>query len=159
MIDYWNKEVLVLGCGNILFGDDGFGPAAVEYLLETYEIPPEVSVIDCGLGVREILFNVMLGDKRPSRILIIDAVDVGRSPGEIFDLDISDIPVNKIDDFSMHQIPTSNLLRELSDSCGVDVRIISTQVQHIPDEVSPGLSDTVRGAIPAACEMIFAAIK
>lgn len=159
MTDYWNSEVLVLGCGNILFGDDGFGPAAVKYLQGNYQIPPEVSVIDVGLGVREILFNVILGDKRPNMILIIDAVDVGRSPGEIFDLDISDIPVNKIDDFSMHQLPTSNLLRELSLSCGVEVRIISAQVQHIPDEVSPGLSVTVRDAIPSACEMIFAAIN
>ncbi len=101
----------------------------------------------------------MLGDQRPKKILIIDAVDVGRSPGEIFELDISDIPENKIDDFSMHQLPTSNLLRELSLSCGVEVTIISAQVQHIPDEVAPGLSETVRAAIPLACEMIFAAIK
>ncbi len=159
MTDYWNSEVLVLGCGNILFGDDGFGPAAVKYLQGNYQIPPEVSVIDVGSGVREILFNVILGDKRPNRILIVDSVDVGRSPGEIFELDISDIPENKIDDFSMHQLPTSNLLRELSLSCGVEVRIISAQVQHIPDEVSPGLSETVRDAIPSACEKIFAAIK
>ncbi len=159
MTDYWNSEVLVLGCGNILFGDDGFGPAAVKYLQENYQIPPLVSVIDVGSGVRGILFNVILGDKRPNRILIVDSVDVGRSPGEIFELDISDIPENKIDDFSMHQLPTSNLLRELSLSGGVEVRIIVAQIQHIPDEVSPGLSETVRDAIPSACEMIFAAIK
>ncbi len=159
MTDYWNSEVLVLGCGNILFGDDGFGPAVVKYFQENYQIPPEVSVIDVGSGVREILFNVILGDKRPNRILIVDSVDVGRPPGEVFELDISDIPENKIDDFSMHQLPTSNLLRELSLSGGVEVRIISAQVQHIPDEVSPGLSQTVRDGIPSACEMIFAAIK
>lgn len=28
----YKKSVLVLGCGNILFGDDGFGPAVVEHL-------------------------------------------------------------------------------------------------------------------------------
>jgi coenzyme F420 hydrogenase subunit delta len=155
MTDYWNKEILVLGCGNILFGDDGFGPAAVEYLQENREIPPGVGIINVGLSAREILFNITLSEKRPKRIIIVDAVDVGRPAGEIFELDISDIPGIKIDDFSMHQVPTSNLLKELKDTCGVDVKIICAQVKDIPREVCPGLSKTIEDAIPAVCEKIF----
>ena len=159
MTDYWNKEILVLGCGNVLFGDDGFGPAVVEYLQENFEIPQEVYVMNAGLSVREILFNMVLSDKRPKTIIIVDAVDVGRTPGEIFELDITDIPEKKIDDFSMHQLPTSNLLRELESMCGVNVRIVSVQIQNIPDEVSPGLSKVIRDSIPTACEKILSAIK
>ena len=159
MTDYWNKEILVLGCGNVLFGDDGFGPAVVEYLQENFEIPQEVYVMNAGLSVREILFNMVLSDKRPKTIIIVDAVDVGRTPGEMFELDITDIPEKKIDDFSMHQLPTSNLLRELENMCGVNVRIISVQIQNIPDEVSPGLSKVIRDSIPAVCEKILSAIK
>jgi coenzyme F420 hydrogenase subunit delta len=155
MTEYWEKEILVLGCGNILFGDDGFGPAAVEYLQKNINVPPEVGVINAGVSVREILFNIVLSDKRPKSIIIVDAVDAGRHPGEIFELDISQIPEKKIDDFSMHQLPTSNLLKELKNICGVDVKIISAQVQHIPEEVSPGLSEVVRDAIPSVCEKIF----
>jgi coenzyme F420 hydrogenase subunit delta len=159
MTDYWNKEILVLGCGNILFGDDGFGPAAVDYLQKNIDVPPGVGVINAGLSVREILFNIVLNDKRPQRIIIVDAVDAGRSPGEIFELDISQIPEKKIDDFSMHQLPTSNLLKELKNICGVDVKIISVQVQHIPEEVSPGLSKIIQDSIPAVCEKILSALK
>jgi len=159
MTDYWNKEILVLGCGNVLFGDDGFGPAVVEYLQENFEIPQEVYVMNAGLSVREILFNMVLSDKRPKTIIIVDAVDVGRTPGEMFELDITEIPEKKIDDFSMHQLPTSNLLRELENMCGVNVRIISVQVQRIPDEVSPGLSKVIRDSIPAVCEKVLSAIK
>ncbi len=159
MTDYWNKEILVLGCGNVLFGDDGFGPAVVEHLNKNYEIPQRVYVMNAGLSVREILFNMVLSDKRPKTIIIVDAVDVGRTPGEMFELDITDIPEKKIDDFSMHQLPTSNLLRELENMCGVNVRIISVQIQNIPDEVSPGLSRVIRDSIPAACEKILSAIK
>ncbi len=159
MTDYWNKEILVLGCGNVLFGDDGFGPAVVEYLQENFEIPQEVYVMNAGLSVREILFNMVLSDKRPKTIIIVDAVDVGRTPGEMFELDITDIPEKKIDDFSMHQLPTSNLLRELENMCGVNVRIISVQIQNIPDEVSPGLSKVIRDSIPAVCEKVLSAIK
>lgn len=159
MTDYYSSKTLILGCGNILFGDDGFGPAVVEYLQKNFEIPSEFCVINAGLSVREILFNIVLSDKRPQRIIVVDAVDVGKSPGEIFDLDINDIPEKKIDDFSMHQLPTSNLLRELKNICGVDVRIISVQIQNIPDEVSLGLSKVIRDSIPAACEKILSAMK
>ena len=159
MTDYCNKEVLVLGCGNILFGDDGFGPEAVEYLINNYGIPTGVDVINAGLSVRKILFTIVLNDKRPKRIIIVDAVDAGRQPGEIFELDIDQIPEKKIDDFSMHQLPTSNLLRELKKMCGVDVRIIAVQTQNIPAEVSIGLSEVVRGSFPDACEKILHAIK
>ncbi|MFQ6114453.1 MAG: hydrogenase maturation protease [bacterium] len=159
MTDYCNKEIVVLGCGNGLFGDDGFGSAVVEYLQNNFEIPPRVCVMNAGLSVREILFNIVLSDKRPKKIIIVDAVDVGRPPGQILELDICGIPEKKIDDFSMHQLPTSNLLKELKNMCGVDVRVISVQIQSIPDEVSPGLSTVVRDSVPVACEKILSAIK
>jgi coenzyme F420 hydrogenase subunit delta len=159
MMDYWNKEILVLGCGNILFGDDGFGPAVVEYLQKNFEIPPKAHVINAGLSIRNILFTITLSDKRPKRIIIVDAFDVGRPPGEIFELDIGEIPVKKIDDFSMHQLPTSNLLKELKDICDVDVKIISIQIQNIPEEVSPGLSQVIMDSIPTICEKILSAVK
>jgi Ni,Fe-hydrogenase maturation factor len=59
----------------------------------------------------------------------------------------------------MHQLPTSNLLKELKNICGVDVSIISVQVQHIPEEVSPGLSKVIQDAIPAVCERILSALE
>lgn len=65
MTEYWNSEILVLGCGNILFGDDGFGPEVVEHLQKNYEIPPEVYVMNVGTSVREILFPIVISDKRP----------------------------------------------------------------------------------------------
>ncbi|MEE9150522.1 MAG: coenzyme F420 hydrogenase, partial [Thermoplasmata archaeon] len=65
-----------------------------------------------------------------------------------------DLPENKIDDFSMHQMPTSNLLRELRDLCHVEVRILSCQVKNIPEEVEPGLSDTLKKKVPEICELI-----
>ncbi|MCK5573477.1 MAG: hydrogenase maturation protease [Bacteroidetes bacterium] len=159
MTDYWNKEILVLGCGNVLFGDDGFGPSVVRYFQENYEIPSNACVIDAGLTVRKILFDIVLCDERPEKIVIVDAVDMGRPPGEVFELDVDEIPEKKIDDFSMHQLPTSNLLRELRNICVVDVKIISAQIQHIPDEVSPGLSRVLRDSIPAACERILLALR
>jgi coenzyme F420 hydrogenase subunit delta len=87
--------------------------------------------------------------------VVVDAVDLGRAPGEVFTLPLDDLPVKKIDDFSMHQVPTSNLLRELRDACGVLVEIVSCQVGHIPETVRPGLSDAVERALPAICREVW----
>lgn len=152
--EYCNKSTIIFGCGNILFGDDGFGPAVVEKLIRIYTIPDEVCVINAGTSVRDILFNIALDEKKPDTIVIVDAVDIGKKPGDIFEIDIDEIPEKKIDDFSMHQMPTSNLLRELRDLCGVDVRILSCQVEKIPEEVGPGLSKTLKNKVSEMCEMI-----
>lgn len=159
MANYWAKEILVLGCGNVLFGDDGFGPAVTEHLQKNFEIPPNTSVINAGLSVRNILFDIMLSENKPKRIIIVDAVDMNRLPGETFGLDVSEIPEIKIDDFSMHQLPTSNLLRELKNLCDVDVKILAIQPQNIPEEVSPGLSEVIRDTIPAVCEKVLSMIN
>jgi coenzyme F420 hydrogenase subunit delta len=155
MPEHYKKPVLVLGCGNRLFGDDGFGPAVIEYFTDNYVVPENVATVDAGTGVRNILFDISLSEERVKRIIIVDAVDAGREPGEIFELDISDIPKKKIDDFSMHQLPTSNLLRELKELRSVDVKIISVQVEDIPDSVRPGLSETLLRSLPAVCEKIL----
>lgn len=154
-MDYLEKEILVLGCGNILFGDDGFGPEVIEYLQENYKIPSNVYIGNAALSVRTILFNVILSEKKPKKIIIVDAVDLKKTAGSIFELDVDEMPEIKCDDFSMHQVPTSNLLKELKNYCGVEVKIIAAQVHHIPEEVSPGLSGVIKDSIPAVCGMIL----
>ncbi len=147
--------MLVLGCGNVLFGDDGFGPAVAKRLAGSPELPADVCVVDAGIGSRGILFTIALSNSRPERIVVVDAVDAGRTPGEVFEIGVADIPERKIDDFSMHQLPTSNLLRELDELCGVVVTIVAVQVRDIPESVRPGLSDVVRDAVPVACRKVL----
>jgi coenzyme F420 hydrogenase subunit delta len=157
--EWLRRPILVLGCGNILFGDDGFGPAVIEYLKENYKIPDKMTILNVGSSAREILFNLVLDEKRPRKVIIVDAVDKGRKPGEIFNIDLDDIPKKKIDDFSMHAVPSSNLLKELRDFCGVEVKVLVCQVEYIPEEVKPGLSETIKNAIPHMCGLIISLEK
>ena len=66
-----------------------------------------------------------------------------------------DLPEVKCDDFSMHQLPTSNLLRELDELGGVEVTCVVAQVSPLPPEVRPGLSEPLQCAVPLAVEMIL----
>jgi coenzyme F420 hydrogenase subunit delta len=152
--EWYDKSVLILGCGNILIGDDGFGSAVAQRLQGNFTIPADVCVCDAGTSVREILFDTVLSEKKPSKIVIVDAMDCRREPGELFMLDIDYLPKIKIDDFSMHQIPTSNLLRELRDHCGIEVIVIGCQVANTCNSVNPSLSTPVEAAVKPAAELI-----
>lgn len=154
-VDDIYRDVLVLGCGNILFGDDGFGPSVAENLKNCAELPENVSVINAGTSVREILFDLILSPQRPKKIIVIDAVDIKRKPGEVFNLNVDELPLNKIDDFTLHEMPTSNLLKELKEFCNVDVIVIAAQVGQMPEAVSPGLSAVLMESVAVAAEEVL----
>jgi coenzyme F420 hydrogenase subunit delta len=145
---------LIAGVGNTLFGDDGFGPKVVDYLNLHYSIPDNVCLMDVGTGIRKILFTLTLSEARPKVIVIIDAVDKGRQPGDIFEISLKEIPAVKTDDFSMHQAPSSNLLKELEDFCSVEVRVMACQIESIPEAMQSGLSEPLKKAVPLMAQRI-----
>lgn len=153
MPEYVKKRVLILGVGNILFGDDGFGPAVADYLLKNCKIPSDVYVMDVGIGAGDVLFTVGLSPEKPKKIIILDSVDLKRKPGEIFELPIDDLPRNKLAEFSLHLFPAADLLKELRDKMNVNIVILACQAERIPEDVSPGLSGTVKRVIPKAAKM------
>jgi coenzyme F420 hydrogenase subunit delta len=153
--DAMYSDVVVLGCGNILFGDDGFGPYVAEYLQNCIRLPENVSVINAGTSVQGILFDLILSEQRPKKIIVIDAVDAKRKPGEVFSLNADELPQNKVDNYTLHQMPASNLLRELKEFCQVDVTIVAGQIDHIPEAVRPGLSDVLMESVAVAAEEVL----
>jgi len=154
--DLFNKPILVFGCGNIFFGDDGFGPAVIEHLTKNFYLPENVLAMDVGTSIRNILFDLALSEKKPKKIIIVDAVDYpDRKPGEVFEIPVEGIPEKKIADFSLHQFPTVNILQELKDQTGIAVTILVVQTDTVPETVQPGLSKAVEGAIVTACEQII----
>lgn len=147
---------MIFGCGNVIMGDDGFGPAVVDELNSRYLLPENVQAIDVGTCVREYLFDYLLSEEdRPEQIIILDAVDfTDRTAGEVFHIVPAEIPAKKIHDFSLHQFPTVNLLQELQDHTGIKVLILAAQIEYIPDEIAPGLSSAMSQAVITASEEI-----
>lgn len=87
-------KILVAGVGNVLRGDDGFG-VEVAHRLEALDLPTEVKVVETGIGGVHLVQEIIAGF---DALIVIDAVDRGRSPGTVMVIepevaDVEDIPV------------------------------------------------------------------
>jgi hydrogenase maturation protease len=78
-------DLLVVGLGNPLRGDDGIGPRVVEQL-NRRGLPVEVEALDvgsAGLGLLDLLEEPRsAGGGGPRRVIIVDAADVGLEAGQ-----------------------------------------------------------------------------
>jgi len=152
-------DCLVLGCGNVLIGDDGFGPEVIRHLEEHHSVPDSVALIDCGTSIRDILFDIILSPDKPRRIIIVDVTHgPSDAAGEIREIDIDQIRPDKRSDFALHQFPGINLLKEIQDETRVAITVFVVQAAGRPSEVKPGLSEPVQRAVPLMCERVLAAI-
>ncbi|NPA93798.1 MAG: hydrogenase maturation protease, partial [Thermodesulfobacteria bacterium] len=149
-------DTFIYGCGNVLLGDDGFGPAVIS-LLKTHGLPKGVKAQDVGTSIREILFDLVLDPRlAPRKLIVVDSVDMAdMAPGEIKIIRPGEIPAIKLHDFSLHQFPTVNLLAELAENTKTDVFIVAAQVERLPTEISPGLSRKVTEAVWLASKLIL----
>ncbi|MDD2218709.1 MAG: hydrogenase maturation protease [Desulfoplanes sp.] len=145
----FNSRVVVFGCGNVLYADDGVGPVVIAELKKDPEIPKDVALLDVGTSIRGLLFDLVLSDTLPERVVVVDAVTQSdREPGEIFEIDVDQMDPKKIPDFTLHQFPTTNLLKELKINTGIDLKIVVVQAAYIPEAMEEGLSPTVQNVLP-----------
>ena len=72
-------RILVAGVGNVLRGDDGFGVTVVQRLLER-DVPDEVEVLDIGIGGIHLVQELFAG---ADALVVVDAVDLGKTPGTV----------------------------------------------------------------------------
>ncbi|MEJ2226507.1 MAG: hypothetical protein P8X49_15385 [Syntrophobacterales bacterium] len=76
----------------------------------------------------------------------------------MIEISVDGIPAKKTADFSLHQFPTVNILKELKEEAAIDIHIVVAQVAHLPEQVQPGLSEEVSRAVPQACRLVLSLI-
>ncbi len=155
----WDSQVLVIGCGNVLFGDDGFGPAVIKHLQTDYRLPDKVEIIDVGTAGGELLLDTFLGSVTPMTLIIVDAMDFGLAPGTVKEIPLETLPENKQADFSVHQFPAFDILRGLKEQKGVNLYLLGCQVESLPREVCLGLSAPVAIAVRKTASLVVEMVR
>jgi hydrogenase maturation protease len=79
---------LVLGIGNLLWADEGFGVRCAEALATQFALPADVRIMDGGTQGLYLLPYV----QEASRLLVFDAVDYGLSPGTLKIVEGDEVP-------------------------------------------------------------------
>jgi hydrogenase maturation protease len=142
--------VAVLGIGNVLWADEGFGVRAVEALHAAYAFPPSVELVDGGtqgLALARYVENV-------DRLLVLDAIDFGLAPGALHVLRDADVPAWSQARLSAHQTGFNDLLAlaALRGCAPERITVIGVQPLELND-FGGSLREPVRARISDAVEL------
>jgi hydrogenase maturation protease len=102
------SKVMVLGIGNLIRADDGFGVHAVQRLEGDARVPREVTLLDGGTHGIELLSYV----SEATHLLLLDAIDAGQPAGTPIRLaneELRGLPCGG----SVHQLGLADLLATL----------------------------------------------
>ncbi|MGB5345953.1 MAG: HyaD/HybD family hydrogenase maturation endopeptidase [Woeseia sp.] len=144
-------DTLILGIGNVLWADEGFGVRCAETLNERYRFAPSVCVMDGGTQGIFLLPWV----RSTRRLLIFDAIDFGLLPGTLKLIVGDDVPtymgVKKV---SMHQAGFQEVLSsaQLSGEFPDEIALIGVQPELLND-YGGSLTQTVKRQIDPAIKL------
>lgn len=106
MESLYNAPVVVLGIGNVILKDEGFGVRVMEYLRANYEFSEEAELIDGGtLGIE--LTQYVTGTKR---LLILDSINSGGEKGKVFHFEDDEVLAHFDDKLSAHEVGIKDVL-------------------------------------------------
>ena len=144
------KEVLVLGLGNILWADEGFGVRAVESFHATYRDREEIEVMDGGtLG--SYLINAVMEAKR---LLILDCCELKAEPGTLRVLRDDEIRIWSSTKISAHQTGMNDVLAKAA-LLGYEpeaITVIGVEPCELED-YGGSLTEKVRARVPQAVQL------
>ena len=151
-MEYLTKENLILGCGNPLFGDDGFGPEFIRKLKDE-KIESKynnLAVIDCGSGISPFLNLINNSKHKIKNLYILDCGDFKGQLGEILVLDGTNIAS---EDFikSSHSMKISHEITDFSSN----VKLILVQGDVNPNNMKLEMSQKVMDAINEVQKIII----
>ncbi|PKO35287.1 MAG: HyaD/HybD family hydrogenase maturation endopeptidase [Betaproteobacteria bacterium HGW-Betaproteobacteria-7] len=126
------KRILVLGIGNILWADEGFGVRCVEALHAGWSFPENVTLMDGGTQGLYLLPYVQEADC----LLVFDAVDYGDVPGSLREVTGEQVPrFMGAKKMSLHQTGFQEVLMaaELTGKLPAELVLLGVQAEELED--------------------------
>ena len=135
---------VVLGLGNLLNRDEGFGIHAVQVLQSCIDPEYPVECVDGGvLGM-----NLLPLIEECSHLLVLDAIDAGQAPGSVLELKQDQIPLFAGARLSEHQLGFQEVLgiALFRGSFPPHLHLVGVQPQDLSFGI--GLSPLVANSLP-----------
>jgi hydrogenase maturation protease len=142
------ERIVVLGIGNLLWADEGFGVRCVEALQSRWTFAEHVQLVDGGTQGLYLIPLVHAARK----LLILDAVDYGLAPGTIRQVENDEVPrflgAKKM---SLHQTGFQEVLAlaQLTGAYPEEVLLLGCQPEEL-DDYGGSLRPVVKAALEQA---------
>jgi len=145
-------ELLVLGLGNVLCGDDGLGPTAVAHLERAWRGAEGCRVEDGGtLGLA--LFPLL---EEARRVILVDAVGADAPPGAPVRLTGAELEPAVRERLSVHQVGVADIMDALRLRDAMPEELVLLGVVPATLGLELRLSPAVAAALPALLDAILA---
>ncbi|MGA3086431.1 MAG: HyaD/HybD family hydrogenase maturation endopeptidase [Thermodesulfobacteriota bacterium] len=149
-----SPHIMILGIGNILFSDEGFGIRVIEKLMDLYEFSGNISFVDGGVLGMNLLGIISEAD----HLIVVDVVRNGGKPGTMVRLEGDGIPARIRAKNSLHQV---DFLEALT-MCQVFDKVPQTvilgvepqDIDTLKDELTPSVQAKVEPMIEVVLEEI-----
>ena len=148
------RNVLILGVGNLLLTDDGFGVHVINELRKI-PLPPNVTLIEAGIVSHQLIPDLHEADL----LIFVDAVEAGDTPGSIFRFRPEDMRFMSQMKASLHEMSLMDVLH-MTALTGKRPEAIIIAVQ--PKDVktcSMELNEEVKAVIPKVIDLILEELK
>lgn len=99
-------KTIVLGVGNTLMSDEGIGVHVVRRLLDKYQLPPDIQVLDGGTLGLDLIYYL----EGVENLLMVDAVQTGKEDGTVIRLQDEQVPAFMSMKVSPHQVGVPDML-------------------------------------------------
>lgn len=152
-----DESILVLGIGNILWADEGFGVRAVQALHSQWCFPPSVRVLEGGTQGFNLLHHVQAAD----RVIVFDAIDYGLPPGTLKVLTNEQVPrFMGCKKLSLHQTGFQDVLgvADLTGRLPGELVLIGVQPETLED-YGGSLRPVVKAQIQPALDIALACLR
>jgi hydrogenase 3 maturation protease len=134
--DILKGKVVILGVGNTLKADDGAGCILAQRL------KGKTRIVSIDAGSAPENFTGTIKKEDPDTILIVDAADMGKDPGDFALLAKDDILSCG---FTTHDLSPAMLMEYLQTQTRADIYMLGIQPQKV--ELGEGLSQAVEQAL------------
>ena len=155
MTEQSKVQTLVLGVGNTLMSDEGIGVHVVERLVNLYDIPEEVQVLDGGTLGMDLLYYM----EGVPNLLIVDAIQADHEAGYLLRLINEEVPSFLSMKISPHQIGVPDMLATARLRGTVPPNIVLWGVQPEKVEMGMELSPTMSALLDTLVENVIAELR
>ena len=147
-------RTVVIGLGNPLMGDDGLGIAVLERLQATWDVPPDVELVDGGTWGMNLLPII----EQAEQVLLLDAIHSGAAPGTLIVIPRDRLPRYLATKISPHQVDLRDVLAlaELRGTLPARTTAVGLQPARVEmiHELSPPLAARLDTVVTAAVQLL-----